>query len=122
MGKHQVVMTLAAERNCKGVDMPDAEDRTEAIPVELPNGMIIKVEVAHTGREDVAFTTLSFKQVTDALEGIVDAIAGTLQKVEPKKATVKFGMEVAVEAGQLTALLVKGSAKGNLEITLEWSK
>jgi hypothetical protein len=29
-------------------------------------------------------------------------------------------MELAVESGQLTAVIVKGSGKGNLEITLEW--
>ena len=29
--------------------MPDAEVRTEAIPVELPNGTIIKVEMTQTG-------------------------------------------------------------------------
>jgi hypothetical protein len=40
--------------------------------------------------------------------------------VKPKKATVKFGMELAIESGQLTAVIVKGSGKGNLEITLEW--
>jgi hypothetical protein len=97
-------------------------DRTEAIPVALPNGTVIKVEVTQTGREDVASHTFSFKQITDALEGLVDAVAETLQKAQPKKATVKFGMEVAVEAGQLTVLIAKGSGKANLEITLEWSK
>ena len=102
--------------------MAYAENRTEIIPVKLPNGTIIKVEVVQTGREDVASKMFSFAQITDALEGIVGAIAGTLQKVQPTKAAVKFGLEVAVEAGHLTALIAKGSSKGNLEITLEWSK
>ena len=35
-------------------------DRTEFIPIELLNNKIIKVEVAHTGREDVAFDILPF--------------------------------------------------------------
>jgi hypothetical protein len=30
------------------------------------------------------------------------------------------GLGVGVEAGQLTALLVKGSGKANLKITLTW--
>ncbi len=101
--------------------MADVGDRTEAIPVALPNGTIIKVEVAQTGQEDVAFHTFAFRQVTDALEGIVGAIGETLQKAQPHKAVVKFGMEVTVAAGQLTALIAKGSGKGNLEITLEWN-
>ena len=33
-----------------------------------------------------------------------------------------LGIEVAVESGQLTALIVKGSGKANLEITMEWGK
>lgn len=98
------------------------ESRTEKIPVQLDNGAIIKVEVAGTGREDVAIDIRPFKEVTDALEGIVDAITGTLQKVNPNKASVKFGLELAIESGNLTAVIVKGSGKANLEITLEWSK
>lgn len=34
---------------------------------------------------------------------------------------MEFGLEVALESGQLTAVLVKGSAKANLKITLEWA-
>lgn len=97
-------------------------DSTEFIPVKLPNGKTIKVEVAQTGREDVTFDILPFEQVTNALEGIVEAIAETLDKVKPDKAAVKFGVEVAFESGGLTAMIVKGSGKGNLEITLEWGK
>ncbi len=46
--------------------------------------------------------------------------AAPIQKVKPKKATLKFGMEIAVESGALTAVIVKGSGKANLEITFEW--
>jgi hypothetical protein len=38
----------------------------------------------------------------------------------PSKATVTFGIDVAVEPGQLTAMLVKGGGNATLEITLEW--
>ena len=30
-------------------------------------------------------------------------------------------MELALESGQLTALIAKGSSKANMEITLEWT-
>lgn len=30
--------------------------------------------------------------------------------------------ELAIESGQLTAVIVKGSGKANLEITLEWER
>lgn len=101
--------------------MDFSEARTEAIPVQLEDGSVIKVEVSRTGREDVAFDIQPFKLVTDALEGIVQAIALPIRRVKPQKASVKFGIELAVESGQLTAILVKGASKANLEITLEWS-
>jgi hypothetical protein len=100
--------------------MTFAESRSDTIPVQLPNGAVVKVEVASRGREDVGFDVKQFQPVADAIEGVVQMIADPIQKVKPKKATVKFGMELAIESGQLTAVIVKGSGKGNLEITLEW--
>ena len=100
--------------------MTFAESRSDTVSVQLPNGAVVKVEVASTGREDVGFDVKQFQPVADAIEGLVQMIAAPIQKVKPKKATVKFGMELAIETGQLTAVLVKGSGKGNLEITLEW--
>lgn len=102
--------------------MTFSEIRTETVPVELPNGAVVKVEVSNTGREDVSFDPKQFQPVADAIEGVVQMIAEPIQKVKPKKATVKFGMELAIEAGQLTAIIVKGSGKANLEITLEWER
>ncbi len=43
-----------------------------------------------------------------------------LARVKPTKASVELGLEIGVEAGQLTALLVKGTGKANLKITLQW--
>lgn len=100
--------------------MTFAESRSNTVPVQLPNGAVVKVEVASTGREDVGFDVKQFQPVADAIEGIVQMIAVPIQKVKPKKASVKFGMELAIESGQLTAVIVKGSGKGNLEILLEW--
>ena len=98
------------------------DSRTEPISVELSNGRVIKFEAAQTGREDVAFGINPFTEVTDALEGFVEAISSTVQRVQPKKATVKFGLDVAIESGNLTATIVKGSGKANLEITLEFEQ
>jgi len=102
--------------------MSFADSRSETVPVQLPNGATIKFEVSNTGREDVSFDPKQFQPVADAIEGVVQMIATPIQKVRPKKATVKFGMELAIESGQLTAIIVKGSGKANLEITLEWEQ
>ena len=99
------------------------ETRTEIIKAELANGTILYIQATALGsEEEVSFTVPSFKEVTAAIEGIAESIAATLQKVKPSKASVEFGIEVALEAGQLTALLVKGSGTSNLKITLEWNE
>ncbi len=54
------------------------------------------------------------------IEAVTESIAATISKVQPKKATVEFGVEVRVKSGKLTALIVEGEGKGNLKITLEW--
>jgi hypothetical protein len=98
-------------------------DRTSSVPVTLANGTTIKFQVSQTGigRQDAASPkALPFQQVTEALQEIVGNLKETLDKVKPDKAAVKFGVELAAEPGKLTALIVKGSGKGNLEITLEW--
>lgn len=102
--------------------MDRSESRTERIPVELPNGATIQVEVETRGREDVGLDTHSFQELSNILEGLVEALAVPLQKAKPQKASVKFGLEMAVESGSLTAAIVKGAGKANLEITLEWNQ
>ena len=46
---------------------------------------------------------LPFNQVTE-----------TLDKIKPDKASANFGVELAVEAGNLTALIVKGWGKSTI--------
>jgi hypothetical protein len=102
--------------------MEFSEVQSERVPVQLANGAIAYVEVSQTGHQDVSFDLKPFHQVTQALEGIIDALSGTLHRTLPDKACVKFGLEVGIEAGQLTAIIVKGASRANLEITLEWNR
>jgi len=107
--------------------MPYPEDQTEFVPVELDNGVIVKVQISKSqtsGRENVSVNKipLAFKQITQTLEGVAETLKATLNKVKADKATVKFGVELGVESGSLAAMIVKGTGKGNLEITLEWDK
>src|SRR5690349_21269319 len=97
------------------------ETRSDYIQVKLANDEIVRVEATVLGgEEEVAFKLPEFKQVTEAIEGIAKSILTSIEKVKPQKASVEFGVEIAVDSGQLTALLVKGSGKANLKITLEW--
>lgn len=102
------------------------EAKTQIIPVELKPGVVIRIEATALGpvEQDVAGGVLSkdFHKVADAIKEIAGAIGAVWDDVKPKKATVEFGIEIGVETGGLTALLVKGSGKSNLKVTLEWSE
>lgn len=102
--------------------MSFSDSRSSTVPVQLPNQTLINIEVAQTGREDVAFDVKSFQGVTNAIEGIAEAITESLEKITPNKASVKFGLEIQIEQGSLVAALVRGTGKANLEVTLEWEK
>lgn len=102
--------------------MEFSDSRSEHIPVRLPNETIIKIEVAQAGREDVGFNTKSFRDVTDSIEGIAEAMTDSLSKITPDKASIKFGLEIQIEQGSLVAAIVRGTGKANLEVTLEWDK
>ena len=96
---------------------------TTRVPVQLPNDAIAYVEVAtQTGEEDVSFERISFESVAKAIEGIAGTLYAALQKANPTKASIELGIEIGVEAGQLTALIVKGEGKANLKVQLEWEK
>ncbi|HLP89739.1 MAG TPA: CU044_2847 family protein [Nostocaceae cyanobacterium] len=97
--------------------------RTEIVTAKLPNGKSVKIEANLLGgEEEVASKILSFGDISDVIEGIAVAIATPLQQIKPTKASIKLGLELAVESGKLTTLIVKGSSKANLELCLEWEK
>jgi|SRR5215213_52179 len=102
----------------------EMEQRRNVVPVQTADGSVVQVQVTRLGgtEEDVAITDRlpHFDEVGNAIEGLSKSIASSIEKVKPQKASVEFGIEVAVESGQLTALLVKGSGTANITVTLEW--
>ncbi len=97
------------------------EPRTRIIPVQVNDDITVMVEAKDLGGEqDVS--NLSFQQVTDTIEAVTQAIATSIDKVKPDKATVEIGFDITVKSGKLTTLIVEGSGKANLKLTLEWGK
>ena len=97
--------------------------KTKTIQAKLENGATISIQIGSSrGEEDVAFTLHSFKDVTDTVEGIAESLMISLKKVKPQQASVEFGLEVGVESGHLTALLVQGTSTAHLKITLQWGE
>ncbi|MEV7046186.1 CU044_2847 family protein [Amycolatopsis sp. NPDC051061] len=101
-----------------------------ARPVHVPvtiDGRTLFVEVTPVGDQEdqeVAARILGFAEFTDSLGALtgslIDAVVGGMRKIKPAKVAVEFGCEVGLESSQLTAMLIKGSAKANLKVTLEW--
>jgi hypothetical protein len=52
---------------------------------------------------------------------VADAVLAGVGKLKPNKVALEFGCEVGMETGKLTAILVKGTAKANLKVTVEWA-
>lgn len=112
------------------------EAQTKFVPLELANGAVVMVEttvIGEVGEEeedltgeevesDVSSNYQYLKQATDAIEGIADTLKQSLEKIQPTKASVEFGLEFGYESGQITAMIVKGGGKANLKVTLEWQK
>jgi hypothetical protein len=100
-------------------------DRTEVVKSQLENGTIIRIQATPLGGEQRVASpnfVAPFSEITGAVEGIADSMVATLKKVKPRSASVEFGLEIGVEAGHLTALLVKGTGTANLKITLQWGE
>ena len=100
-------------------------DRTEIIPVHFEDGTKIQIQATILGGEEkvTAFKKgIAFEGVMKPIKKMAGEVAKLVEEVQPDKAIVQMGFEVAASEGQLTALLVKGTATANLTVTFEWVK
>jgi hypothetical protein len=101
-------------------------DKTRIVPVKLANNSLIRIEISdlagsHDPERAVAgLPNLRFSEIMKSLEGVAEEMGDFLARASPSKAGIEFSIEVGVEAGQLTALLVKGSGKANFKVSMTW--
>lgn len=97
---------------------------TTTVPVQIGDGLTIRIETASLGgREKVGILdSLPFQELMRGIEAVAESFGDSLKKIQPSKASVEFGVEVALEAGKLMAVICQGSGKANFTITLEWEK
>lgn len=98
------------------------DELTRRIPVLLDNGVTAHVEVADLGgRHDVdEGAAQRFDSALDTVRAMSSQIYQTMAALKPQRFEVELGFELGIESGKLTALLVKGTGKANLKVTLEW--
>lgn len=105
--------------------MPEGD--TQIVRVQLPKDVSdtsarFSVEISFPeGDVRVSDREYGFDDFANSLEALTKALHTTIQKIAPNKASIEFGIEIGLESGKLTALLVKGSGKANLKVILEWS-
>jgi len=94
----------------------------QTIAVRVGENTIIQVEstASDSGEEEIAHRIPSFDGFTDALSKIAVSVRSGLAHVQPSRAVVEFGVDVSMESGQLTAMMVKGSGAAHVTVTLEW--
>jgi NTP-dependent ternary system trypsin peptidase co-occuring protein len=99
------------------------DDDRELVPVELGDDRTVLVEVRRgsSGEEDVsALGRLPWDDIGDSIDAVTGKVQAALARAKPRRATVEFGLDIGLESGQLTSVLVKGSGSATLTITLEW--
>ncbi|MEA5570291.1 CU044_2847 family protein [Calothrix sp. UHCC 0171] len=96
------------------------ESQNKVVSVELADGTVVKVEATLISDRKIGLETRPFSEATLAIKSLAQEIAETVQTIKPNKAKVRFGIEIGVDAGKLTAVLAKGVSTANIEITLEW--
>jgi Trypsin-co-occurring domain 1 len=106
--------------------MNGAEKAAQVVSARLPNGTSVRVEVAESDSGDgvtsVGLRELDLGKALDAVGEIGSVVVEKLKAARPTKATMELKLGFTVQAGELTALWVKGHGDAALTVTLEWSE
>ncbi|GAA4238536.1 hypothetical protein GCM10022254_54900 [Actinomadura meridiana] len=99
----------------------------ELVEIALPNGQTMLASVTRTdqggGPQDVGLgQPRSFEAVTETLQGVGAAIMGALDELRPSRASVEFGLELALKGGKLVSVFVDSGTKASLKVVLEWER
>jgi len=102
----------------------EKEMEPETIEAELDDGSIIHIQATPlSGAERIAdLGPISFTDVTDTIKHLSQAMLTMLKEIKPRSGSLEFGVQVGVQSGKLTALIVQGTATANLKITLQWGE
>jgi hypothetical protein len=92
--------------------------------VDMGSGRVVAME-ARTSDPDQPVgirELLDFDGVVQSIEAVGDRVSAALRRVRPDRASVEFGVDISMEAGALTGLIVKGAGGAALKVTLEWER
>ena len=94
------------------------------VKVDMGDGRVVAVEARNFSPEQPVgiADVLKFDGVTKSIEAVADRMTEAFDRVKPDRASVEFGIDIGVESGMLTGLVVKGSGNATLTVTLEWQR
>ena len=90
------------------------------VKVDLGDGATAFVEVPSFRGEVASSAAFPFDQVLGTIRTMSSKLNDTLRQVRPSRASITYGLELAVENGSLMATIVRGKGSTSFEITLEW--
>ena len=95
---------------------------TTVIDVDVPGPHAVAVRaVSLGGAQDVgALDRLNLDGVAESVKSIADTLGEALKAASPKKASVEFGLEIAVKGGKLVSLITEAGGTATLKVSLEW--
>lgn len=107
------------------MDEFDTESRVRYVPARVGDGEFYVEAVALDEDEQVAGRAFGFEEFATSLQAVSSAVTESvlagLSRLKPDKVGLEFGCEVGMKTGKLTAILVEGTAKANLKVTVEWT-
>ncbi|MBY5445790.1 hypothetical protein HFO93_20355 [Rhizobium leguminosarum] len=92
------------------------------VPILLEDGKRILLDVEQLRETNVSFAGITTEQMLEPIISLSKQIAKIAQALEPEEVSIEFGVSFSAESNALTALIVKGSANGNMKINLKWKK
>jgi hypothetical protein len=104
--------------------MNGREREAEVVDAALPSGAMVKVRVVEgaAGMGSVGRESLDLTEALAPIGEVAALVQEKLESLTAKRASVEFGVSLAVSAGKLTALLFDGKAEASLTVTLDWER
>ena len=99
-------------------------DEPEEIEIELPNGAVAYILPIgeDVGASNARDQPLTLENIGPAIEGISEAVEGSLRKLAPDSWSLEFGLALTVKTGHIFAVFVSGQAEATAKVTLSWKK
>lgn len=94
----------------------------DAVKVQLINGeeLLFQVAVLDEEKDVSIYENFKLDTILPSLTALAEQLNTTLKSAKPSKLKCELGIQLSIDAGKIVGLVVSGSSKANLKITLEW--